>query len=531
MCPEPQPAGTPAVFARGVEYSYRSRKGGSHKALSGLDFRVAEGEIFGFLGPNGGGKTTLFRILATLARPEAGSIQVFGTDLASQAREVRRRLGVVFQNPSLDLHLTVRENLLHQGHLYGLRGGELARRIDAGLERFGLAERTSQRALELSGGLRRRVELAKALLHEPRLLLLDEPSTGLDPGARRDLWGTLEALRAQGVTVLLTTHFMEEGDRCDRLALLDRGALVAEGSPAALKEEIGGDVITLAGPDPEALSAAFSCPLSRACAELARWCGAAGAGTRARAGGAADRGATRPDRRRDRGPSDAGGRVPPPDRPSALWRAGGGGVSGLAAFTLWRRELVRFFRQPSRIAGAAGSPLIFWVLIGSGLSSSFRLPGGAADVSYLEYFFPGTLVLIVLFAAIFSTISVIEDRNQGFLQGVLVAPVSLAAIAGGKVLGGATLAWLQAVVFLALAPLSGIRLTLGSVLASAGVLAALGFALTGGRLRLRLAGRFGPGIPRGDEPPARADVAAVRGFLPPGRRARLAGGPDAAQSR
>lgn len=146
--------------------------------------------------------------------------------------------------------------------------------------------------------------------------------------------------------------------------------------------------------------------------------------------------------------------------------------------TLWRRELVRFFRQPSRIAGAAGSPLIFWILIGSGLSGSFRLPGGPADLDYLEYFFPGTMVLTLLFAAIFSTISVIEDRNQGFLQGVLVAPVPRAAIAAGKVLGGATLAWMQSVVFLALAPLSGIRLTVPSALAAAGVLAVLGIALT-----------------------------------------------------
>lgn len=150
----------------------------------------------------------------------------------------------------------------------------------------------------------------------------------------------------------------------------------------------------------------------------------------------------------------------------------------MAVFTLWKRELVRFFRQPSRIAGAAGSPLIFWVLIGSGLSGSFRLPGGPADLDYLEYFFPGTMVLTLLFAAIFSTISVIEDRNQGFLQGVLVAPIPRAAIAAGKVLGGATIAWLQAVVFLALAPLAGIRLTLSSVLAAAGVLAVLGIALT-----------------------------------------------------
>jgi len=238
-----------AVEARGVEYAYRNRKG-VHPALAGLSFRVAPGEIYGFLGPNGGGKTTLFRILATLARPQAGAVSIFGMQ---DAAAVRRLLGVVFQSPSLDIHLTVWENLLHQGHLYGLKGKDLERRMAAALERFGLSERWEQKAAELSGGLRRRVEIAKSLLHEPRLLLLDEPSTGLDPGARRDLWSTLDGLRKEGVTVLLTTHFMEEGDRCDRLALIDHGALVAEGSPAALKEEIGGDVVTLTGPDPDGL--------------------------------------------------------------------------------------------------------------------------------------------------------------------------------------------------------------------------------------------------------------------------------------
>jgi ABC-2 type transport system ATP-binding protein len=246
----PEAASSPAVEAQGVEYSYRA-----HKALAGLSFRVAPGEIYGFLGPNGGGKTTLFRILATLARPQAGEVRVFGMQ---DPAAVRRLLGVVFQNPSLDVHLTVRENLLHQGHLYRLSGRDLSQRIDAALERFGLADRRDQKAAELSGGLRRRVEIAKSLLHGPRLLLLDEPSTGLDPGARRDLWSTLEGLRRSdgvpGVTVLLTTHFMEEGDRCDRLALIDRGTLVAEGSPAALKEEIGGDVVTLTGADPEGIS-------------------------------------------------------------------------------------------------------------------------------------------------------------------------------------------------------------------------------------------------------------------------------------
>ncbi len=244
----------PAVEARGLRYSYSAkRKAPSRLALAGIDFSVMPGEIFGFLGPNGGGKTTLFRILATLARPDEGSVRVFGADLAAQAAEVRRRLGVVFQNPSLDLQLTVRENLVHQGHLYSLSGRDLSGRIAAALDRFGITDRAGQKTLELSGGLRRRVEIAKALLHGPRLLLLDEPSTGLDPGARRDLWETLEGLRAEGVTVLLTTHFMEEGDRCGRLVLLDRGTIGAEGSPAALKEEIGGDVITVTGPDPETL--------------------------------------------------------------------------------------------------------------------------------------------------------------------------------------------------------------------------------------------------------------------------------------
>lgn len=150
----------------------------------------------------------------------------------------------------------------------------------------------------------------------------------------------------------------------------------------------------------------------------------------------------------------------------------------LAVYTLWRRELTRFFRQPSRIAGAVATPLIFWLLIGSGLSGSFRLPGGPEHVDYLEYFFPGTMVLVLLFAAIFSNISVIEDRHEGFLQGVLVAPVGRASLVAGKILGGSTLAWLQGIVFLALAPAAGIWLTVPSALAAAGVLALLAVTLS-----------------------------------------------------
>jgi ABC-2 type transport system ATP-binding protein len=249
------PGPLPAVAARGIELTYPGRRGAAPtRALAGVDFDVAPGEIYGFLGPNGGGKSTLFRILATLARPDRGEVRIFGADLVREAAAVRRRLGVVFQSPSLDLVLTVGENLTHQGHLYGLSGRDLEARIGSALERFGLGDRRGQRARELSGGLRRRAEIAKALLHRPDLLLLDEPSTGLDPAARRDLWSALDELRRGGVTVLLTTHFMEEGDRCDRLALIDRGGVVAAGSPAALKAAIGGDVITLTGPYPEALA-------------------------------------------------------------------------------------------------------------------------------------------------------------------------------------------------------------------------------------------------------------------------------------
>lgn len=229
-----------AVRADALRFHY-----GDHRALDDLSFSVPEGSVYAFLGPNGSGKTTLFRILATLLPVQEGAVQVLGRPLATRAAAVRRELGVTFQSPSLDLRLTVEENLRHHGHLYGLRGAALARRLDALLERFGLEPRRRDRAEALSGGLRRRVELAKALLPEPRLLLLDEPSTGLDPRARRELGDLLAELAADGVTVLVTTHFIDEAERAHRLLLLDRGRRVAEGTPDALIREVGGEVVTL----------------------------------------------------------------------------------------------------------------------------------------------------------------------------------------------------------------------------------------------------------------------------------------------
>jgi ABC-2 type transport system ATP-binding protein len=231
---------------------------GERRAIAGLNLSIGVGEIFAFLGPNGGGKTTLFRLLSTLIPLQAGSVEILSYDLRRQAQAIRQRIGVVFQAPSLDKKLTVAENIRHQGHLYGLAGRELARRQDEMLERLGLADRAHERTETLSGGLRRRVELAKGMIHRPQLLLLDEPSTGLDPGARSDLWSYLREVRsADGVTVVLTTHLLEEADRADRIAILSAGELVALGAPDELRATVGGDAITIATGDPPSLARAI----------------------------------------------------------------------------------------------------------------------------------------------------------------------------------------------------------------------------------------------------------------------------------
>jgi ABC-2 type transport system ATP-binding protein len=215
-------------------------------ALNGVSFDVRPAELFGLLGPNGSGKTTLFRILSTLMVPTAGRAVVMGCDASQDAARLRRQVGVVFQAQSIDPKLTAYENLWHQGHLYGLRGTSLNTRISEMLTRVGLADRSKEWVETFSGGMQRRLELAKGLLHRPGVLLLDEPTTGLDPGARRDLWQYLQMLRdEEHVSVLVTTHLMEEAERCDRLAIMNEGNLVALGTPAELKSEIGGDVVLL----------------------------------------------------------------------------------------------------------------------------------------------------------------------------------------------------------------------------------------------------------------------------------------------
>jgi ABC-2 type transport system ATP-binding protein len=229
------------ISVQNVVHRYESRT-----ALNGVSFDVLPAELFGLLGPNGSGKTTLFRILSTLMIPTAGHAVVMGCDVAQNPAQLRHQIGVVFQAQSVDPKLTAYENLWHQGHLYGLRGSALKNRVMEILNRVGLADRAKERVETFSGGMQRRIELAKGLLHRPGVLLLDEPTTGLDPGARRDLWQYLQMLRdEERVSVLVTTHLMEEAERCDRLAIMNEGNLVALGTPAELKGEIGGDVIML----------------------------------------------------------------------------------------------------------------------------------------------------------------------------------------------------------------------------------------------------------------------------------------------
>jgi ABC-2 type transport system ATP-binding protein len=218
---------------------------GDVRALDGLSFSVEEGTVFGLLGPNGAGKSTAVRIVTTLARPDAGSARVAGHDVLADPAKVRNAIGVVGQRAGADREATARENLRLSARLHGMRGTEREARIDELLERFGLSEAADRIVRGFSGGMERRLDIALALVHRPRVLFLDEPTTGLDPEVRADMWHEIERLgREEGMTVLLTTHYLEEADRlAAQLAIVDRGKVVATGSPDELKRELSGDAV------------------------------------------------------------------------------------------------------------------------------------------------------------------------------------------------------------------------------------------------------------------------------------------------
>ena len=225
---------------------------GQFTAVDRLSFQVTRGEIFGFLGPNGAGKTTTINILCTLLRPTSGRASVNSYDILRHRSQVRSSIGLVFQDPTLDDYLTAEQNLRFHAYAYGVPRDVRERRMDELLELFELSDRRKSKVRTYSGGMRRRLELARGLLHHPQVLFLDEPTLGLDPQTRRRIWEYIHALREQeNLTIFLTTHYMDEAENCDRIAIIDYGQIVALDTPDRLKDALGGDLVTLQAEDNE----------------------------------------------------------------------------------------------------------------------------------------------------------------------------------------------------------------------------------------------------------------------------------------
>jgi ABC-2 type transport system ATP-binding protein len=234
------------IEIKGLRKSFSTGKSAAVEAVRGVDLNVAAGEIFGFLGPNGAGKTTTLKMLSTLLTPDAGEATIAGVDLRANPREVRRQVGYVAQGGSTWDDVTAREELILQARMHGIGKAEATKRAVAALAAFELTEYADRKCKTYSGGQRRRVDIALGVIHSPKVLFLDEPTSGLDPQSRAHMWDEISRLRAEGMTIFLTTHYLEEADAlCDRIAIIDRGEVVTEGTPAELKREIAGDVVTI----------------------------------------------------------------------------------------------------------------------------------------------------------------------------------------------------------------------------------------------------------------------------------------------
>jgi len=243
----------PAVTVRGLAKRYDEVE-----AVAGIDFDVVAGETFGFLGPNGAGKSTTIGMLCTLVRPTAGRATVAGHDVVAERDEVRRNIGLVFQDTTLDGYLTAEQNLRLHAELYGVPKSAVPDRMRQVLDMVGLWERRTSRVMTFSGGMKRRLEIARGLLHSPRVLFLDEPTVGLDPQTRSSIWGYIRELKArEDITIFLTTHYMDEAEYCDRIAIMDRGEIIVLDTPEALKASVGRDRVMLGTDDDDAAIAAL----------------------------------------------------------------------------------------------------------------------------------------------------------------------------------------------------------------------------------------------------------------------------------
>ena len=489
--------------------------------MRGINFAVTAGETFGFLGPNGAGKSTTIKILCTLANPSSGSARVAGYDVVKHRDEVRRNIGLVFQDTTLDAYLTGEQNLRFHADLYGVPRQQLAPRLKQVLDMVNLWDRKDSVVSTYSGGMKRRLEIARGLLHAPRVLFLDEPTVGLDPQTRSSIWEYVNDLKQrEDITIFLTTHYMDEAEHCDRIAIIDHGKIVAIDTPENLKASVGKDRVQISTADDQASDPGAQGPVRprrgrpRGPGDVQR-----GLGRAVRA--AAVRRADPADPERQRGPPDPGRRVHVLHRTDDQGHRGDGGrqeprhddgdaereiapmtaqltttdvdpvtaairVSvperGLrqdlrAVRIVWRRELIRFKSDRLRAVTSLVQPVLFLFVLGTGLSSlaGHGLPPG---ISFKTFVYPGVLAMSVLFTAIFSAASIVWDREFGFLREMLVAPVSRSAIVIGKCLGGATVATFQGIIILALAGAAGVPYNPILFLTVIGELLLLSFTLT-----------------------------------------------------
>ncbi|WP_067451797.1 ATP-binding cassette domain-containing protein [Actinomadura macra] len=466
---------TPAIRATGLRKRYPGVD-----AVDGLDLTIAPGESFGFLGPNGAGKTTTIAMLCTLAVPTSGRIEIAGHDTRTDAAAARRRIGLIFQETTLDGQLTAAENLRFHADLYNVPAERVPARIEETLALVGLTDCRDQVVHTFSGGMRRRLEIARALLHRPQILFLDEPTIGLDPNARAQVWRHLRHVcENEAVTLFLTTHYLEEAEQCDRIAIIDAGRVVAQGSPAELKSVLGADRVDLRTGDDAAAALLIG---ERLGLDVTR--GGRGLYFQVPDGARVlprllteldvpvyEARVTSPTlddvflhhtghRIRDDAPLE-----PPsaPDAPDAASRAvrvaaesepGRGGLRAelRAMGMVWRREMLHFRRDRLGAVISLIQPLMFLFILGVGLAN--LMPGPSGD-AYQLFLFSGALVAAAQGPALAAGSSIMWDRQGGFLREMLAGPVSRSSLLVGKCLGGTTLATCQGGILLTTAGLVG----------------------------------------------------------------------------
>ena len=443
-----------AIETRGLTKTYD----GKVEALRGVDLVVKRGEMFALLGPNGAGKTTLFSILATLRKPSGGEARVLGLDVLKERPAIRQRMGIVFQEPALEQRMSVRDNLLLMALFYGLSLTTARQRVVEIIETLQLKDIEGRQAQKLSGGQKRKLELARSLVSNPDILFLDEATLGLDVDARRNFWAQVRMFVRSGRSVFFTTHYMEEAEVADRIALIDAGRIIALGTPKELKNRIGGGVILLGTQDDS---------------KALDWLTAQGYKPERNERGIlvvhAEPAAVLPIILAEMPVKTLRAEVHEPSledvfltltgrglsageaaKPPARFRHGRCPMRGLFAVIIL--DLKRLWVDRIRLVSSLIQPLLYLFLLGSGLGGSSH----ARQRPLYAVHLPGVVALSLLFTSVFAAILIVFDRQMGFLKAVLVAPVPRPAIAIGKVIAGAIQALVPATIMMIFMPLIGL---------------------------------------------------------------------------